>query len=64
MTDPIDSPCINICKLDPATGLCLGCKRTLDEIAHWTDYSEAERRRVLEHVAHRELNDARVRTFV
>ena len=64
MSDPIDSPCINICKLDPVTGLCLGCKRTLDEIAHWTAYTEAERRRVLEHVVRRELSDAKARTFI
>ena len=29
----VQSPCINICKMDAANGLCTGCWRTLDEIA-------------------------------
>ncbi|WP_353205277.1 DUF1289 domain-containing protein [Sphingomonas sp.] len=31
----IKSPCINICDIDAASGRCLGCARTLDEIAAW-----------------------------
>ena len=41
------SPCVGICILDPVTGYCRGCHRTLDEIANWADYSEAEAREVL-----------------
>lgn len=40
------SPCINICQMDAATGLCRGCARTLDEIAAWSSLSVAERVRV------------------
>jgi predicted Fe-S protein YdhL (DUF1289 family) len=29
------SPCISICRIDPATGFCQGCLRTLGEIADW-----------------------------
>ena len=32
----IDSPCINICDIDAASGRCAGCRRTLDEIAGWS----------------------------
>lgn len=35
MALPIVSPCIDICDIDDATGLCVGCARTLDEIALW-----------------------------
>lgn len=45
---PIESPCINICKLDPTGRLCTGCGRTLDEIAHWRDLTPAERRAIME----------------
>ena len=31
----VESPCKNVCELDPNTGLCLGCKRTVDEIQNW-----------------------------
>lgn len=34
-----DSPCIDICRLDPATQVCLGCYRTIEEIAGWMTYS-------------------------
>ncbi|HVU81024.1 MAG TPA: DUF1289 domain-containing protein, partial [Rhodanobacteraceae bacterium] len=28
------SPCIGVCRMD-ADGLCIGCRRTLAEIARW-----------------------------
>jgi predicted Fe-S protein YdhL (DUF1289 family) len=43
----IESPCVDICTLDVRTGLCLGCGRTIDEIAAWGSMSAAERRRVI-----------------
>ena len=43
----IESPCIKVCTLDARRGLCLGCGRTVDEIARWTAMSAAERRRVM-----------------
>ncbi|MEI5664437.1 DUF1289 domain-containing protein [Bosea sp. CCNWLW174] len=39
----ISSPCIKICVVDPASKLCQGCGRTLQEIAQWSRLSEAER---------------------
>jgi len=32
--------------MDPATGWCEGCLRTIDEIAAWGSLSEDERRRI------------------
>ena len=43
----IESPCINICTLDARSGLCLGCGRTIDEIARWTTISAAKRARIM-----------------
>ncbi|MFM6922819.1 MAG: DUF1289 domain-containing protein [Polynucleobacter victoriensis] len=37
------SPCINLCKMDDADQYCLGCQRTLDEIAAWSELSDAEK---------------------
>ena len=34
---PPSSPCIGVCRLDDATGFCLGCARTGEEIATWGD---------------------------
>jgi predicted Fe-S protein YdhL (DUF1289 family) len=33
--------------MDARSGLCIGCGRTLDEIAGWTDMSAEERRAIL-----------------
>jgi hypothetical protein len=43
----IDTPCVKICTLDARSGLCLGCGRTIDEIAGWAAMGAAERRRVM-----------------
>ena len=43
---PVPSPCICICRVDPRSGLCDGCFRTIDEIAGWTSMSEAGKREV------------------
>jgi uncharacterized protein len=43
----VESPCVKICSLDPASDLCLGCGRTLDEITRWYGMSSDERQRVM-----------------
>jgi predicted Fe-S protein YdhL (DUF1289 family) len=43
----VASPCISVCAIDPRTGLCEGCFRTLDEIAGWMAFSTDEKRAVL-----------------
>ena len=43
----IESPCNKVCTLDPVSGLCIGCGRSLDEIARWAQMSDAERARVM-----------------
>lgn len=40
------SPCINVCQIDSASGLCRGCWRTLDEIAHWSVLDEEEKQAI------------------
>lgn len=48
------SPCIRVCLLDEA-GYCLGCRRSLEEIAGWQDFSNAEKRAVLAQLGERPL---------
>jgi predicted Fe-S protein YdhL (DUF1289 family) len=38
-----DTPCIAVCIIDPRTSPCLGCGRTLPEIARWHRIESAER---------------------
>jgi uncharacterized protein len=52
----VASPCTSVCTIDPASGLCAGCFRTLDEIAGWIRFSDDEKRAVLSALpARREL---------
>ncbi|WP_052134698.1 DUF1289 domain-containing protein [Sphingomonas sp. 37zxx] len=44
----VESPCILVCALDKATGWCLGCGRSGDEIACWSANDNAGRQRVLD----------------
>ncbi|MBY0408159.1 MAG: DUF1289 domain-containing protein [Rickettsiales bacterium] len=43
----VPSPCISICAIDEATGLCKGCYRAIDEVAGWLYYTDEEKRAVL-----------------
>ena len=43
----MSSPCVNICQIDEATGWCIGCRRTIDEIACWTAGSDTWRDQVI-----------------
>jgi predicted Fe-S protein YdhL (DUF1289 family) len=45
--DGVASPCISVCAIDPRTGLCAGCFRSLDEIAGWITLSNDEKRAVV-----------------
>jgi len=49
----VPSPCINVCRIDAATGLCAGCRRTLDEIAAWSRLDDAGKRVVWAQLARR-----------
>ena len=60
--EPLASPCISICRMDPARGsvaervaggLCVGCLRTLDEIVEWGTASPGRQRAILASVSAR-----------
>ena len=58
----ISTPCVNICVIDDLSALCIGCGRTVDEIAGWSDMSETERRTIMAVLAGR-MRVARSRAF-
>lgn len=43
------TPCVGVCRLD-GRGLCVGCQRSLGEIANWGGLSDAERMRYIKDV--------------
>ena len=62
----ISTPCVKVCVIDRAAGLCAGCGRTLAEIGGWLGFSEAERREIMAalparldaHLAARDISEA------
>jgi uncharacterized protein len=46
-SDEVRSPCISVCVMDADGALCLGCFRTLDEIAAWGALDADAKRRIL-----------------
>jgi hypothetical protein len=49
----IPSPCIGVCRLDPATGTCEGCLRTGAEIASWSTIGDLERLAIVQQLRER-----------
>jgi len=43
----VATPCIQVCTVDGQSGLCLGCLRTLGEIAGWSRFTAIERERIM-----------------
>lgn len=42
--DVVASPCVSVCTMDRASGLCIGCLRTIQEIGAWRVMTMAEKR--------------------
>ena len=42
----VPSPCINVCRMDDASGWCEGCLRTIDEIVAWGTMADDHKREV------------------
>jgi len=51
----IETPCIQICKIDAASGLCIGCRRSLNEIAAWGSLPPDRRREIMAALSTRRL---------
>jgi prolyl-tRNA editing enzyme YbaK/EbsC (Cys-tRNA(Pro) deacylase)/predicted Fe-S protein YdhL (DUF1289 family) len=47
------SPCISVCRMDETTGLCVGCLRSLDEIAAWSSLAPPARRGIWQTIGER-----------
>ena len=43
----VKSPCVSVCKINYNIGFCMGCKRTIKEIASWSNLSEVEKKKIL-----------------
>jgi len=48
ITKPIKSPCIDVCVT--RDGVCIGCYRTIEEMANWKIMPEGQKAEVLEKI--------------
>jgi uncharacterized protein len=55
----VASPCIDVCRMDPATGWCEGCLRTIGEIVAWREMGDAEKLSVWDELALRRIDPSR-----
>ena len=53
------SPCVQICKVN-AAGYCIGCKRSLAEITHWSRLSEAEAAAIMAQLLERKIEGGEI----
>jgi len=47
--DAVASPCVDICKLD-SDFVCIGCGRTIDEVLKWREYTDEQKKAVLDRI--------------
>jgi len=52
---PYNSPCTDVCSIDDDTGWCIGCGRTMNEIATWATMGDPSRTKVLGELDQRKL---------
>jgi uncharacterized protein len=45
--DEVDSPCVKLCVIHPEERLCVGCLRTIEEIAGWSRLTPAARAEIM-----------------
>lgn len=45
--DEVQSPCVKLCVVHPEERICVGCFRTIDEIATWSRLTPAERATIM-----------------
>lgn len=55
----METPCINVCIIDPGTGLCAGCYRSIDEISRWASMTPEQRRTIMAELPARERKQER-----
>jgi uncharacterized protein len=57
----VPSPCTDVCRVDPITGWCEGCLRTIDEITAWGALDDRAKREVWKRLPARRqaMSDAR-----
>lgn len=49
----VDSPCVKLCTIHPTARICIGCMRTIDEIAGWSRLTAEDRHAIMAELPNR-----------
>ena len=47
------SPCVGVCSIDPESKLCVGCLRSTDEIAIWSQIDNKKALEIMKEIKNR-----------
>ena len=53
----IISPCIGVCELDEESDICVGCLRSVDEIANWPQLDNEKAMQIMEQIKDRYISE-------
>lgn len=53
----VPSPCIAVCQVDPRSGLCIGCRRNIDEIRSWPILTAEQKHAILAEIEKRKRQE-------
>ena len=56
----VKSPCIDVCKIDYESGYCIGCNRTIEEIANWGSFNDSQKKKILTKVKKKNISKKKV----
>lgn len=51
--ETVPSPCLSVCRMNEASGLCQGCYRTIDEIVQWGSADDESKRAIWSRIEQR-----------
>ncbi|MEI6733222.1 MAG: DUF1289 domain-containing protein [Comamonadaceae bacterium] len=57
-TQEVPSPCISVCRMNPQSGLCEGCLRSIEEIAQWGSAGDEFKQTILKRIEQRRQKGA------
>jgi uncharacterized protein len=57
-TQEVPSPCISVCRMNPQSGLCEGCLRSIEEIAQWGNAGDEFKQTILKRIEQRRQKGA------
>ena len=52
----VKSPCVGICVMNLEGNFCKGCGRTIDQITHWINYTDEQKKEIIKNIKKKFLN--------